>query len=297
MALTPNSLARRKSGVQIPSPPPPTSQVRASSASSGRRSLQVAAAVRPQAQVKFQPGRLLATRRPGDQAPGSHDDHAAWSSPAADRRAILARIQPLPVGHAVDLATAHRPRRRPRPSRPCAGPARPAPASSARLQPRADDAPSWTRRATTPTPGHPSRAAACPTATLHDVIPVGHSGRRNPRTPDAGSRDTGHLDTQTPAPDTGHRSLGQAPVGHRTLAPDTSRERGHGDDSTASIRTSFHPAERPHAGTPNRVPALALQPADRPLPGQAAPRRTALLRRFRVERRARRRASSVMACP
>jgi hypothetical protein len=32
------SLARRKPGVQIPSPPPPTSQVRASPASSGRRS-------------------------------------------------------------------------------------------------------------------------------------------------------------------------------------------------------------------------------------------------------------------
>ena len=34
----------------------------------------------------------------------------------------------------------HLPRRRPSPSRPSAGPARPAPASSARLQPRADDA-------------------------------------------------------------------------------------------------------------------------------------------------------------
>jgi hypothetical protein len=35
MALTPNSLARRKPGVQIPSPPPPTLQVRASPTSSG----------------------------------------------------------------------------------------------------------------------------------------------------------------------------------------------------------------------------------------------------------------------
>ena len=63
MALTPNSLARRKSGVQIPSPPPPKRQVRASSASSGRRSLHVAAAARPQAHVAVQPGRLSETRR------------------------------------------------------------------------------------------------------------------------------------------------------------------------------------------------------------------------------------------
>ena len=47
MALTPNSLARRKSGVQIPSPPPPTSQVRASPASSGRRSPHSGAALGP----------------------------------------------------------------------------------------------------------------------------------------------------------------------------------------------------------------------------------------------------------
>jgi hypothetical protein len=56
-------LARRKPGVQIPSPPPPTLQVRASSASSWRRSLQVAAALRPRAHVAVQPGRLAATRR------------------------------------------------------------------------------------------------------------------------------------------------------------------------------------------------------------------------------------------
>src|SRR4029450_11060541 len=47
MALSPNSLARRKPGVQIPSPPPPTLQVRASSASSGRRSPHSGAALGP----------------------------------------------------------------------------------------------------------------------------------------------------------------------------------------------------------------------------------------------------------
>jgi hypothetical protein len=69
MALTPTSLARRKPGVQIPSPPPQNQQVRASSASSGRRSLHVAAALRPREQVAVQLGRLSATRRLG---PGPH---------------------------------------------------------------------------------------------------------------------------------------------------------------------------------------------------------------------------------
>ena len=63
------SLARRKSGVQIPSPPPPNQQVRAPPASSGRRSLHVAAALRPREQVAVQLGRLSATRRLGPRPP------------------------------------------------------------------------------------------------------------------------------------------------------------------------------------------------------------------------------------
>ena len=63
------SLARRKSGVQIPSPPPPNQQVRAPPASSGRRSLQDAAALRPREQVAVQLGRLSATRRLGPRPP------------------------------------------------------------------------------------------------------------------------------------------------------------------------------------------------------------------------------------
>jgi hypothetical protein len=63
------SLVRRKPGVQIPSPPPQNQQVRASSASSGRRSLHVAAALRPRAQVPVQPGRLSATTRLGLDLP------------------------------------------------------------------------------------------------------------------------------------------------------------------------------------------------------------------------------------
>jgi hypothetical protein len=132
--------------------------------------------------------------------PRPHHDHTAWSPPAADRRAILARIPPLPVGHPVDRAhcPTTAPRRRPSRSRPRRWPSTTFPSLEGQ-------APTWgRRRAMVDTagdhadPGHPSRAAAGPTATPHDLIPVGHYGRRRP--------DTGHLDAQTPAPDTGHRT-------------------------------------------------------------------------------------------
>jgi hypothetical protein len=111
-------------------------------------------------------------------------------------------------------------------------------------------------------PGHPSRAAAGPTATPHDLIPVGHNGRRRP--------DTGHLDAQTPAPDTDHWT---GPTGtpdarpdtaHRT--PDAGQERGHGDDGRAGVRTSV--AATPSDRTLRRPTVFALshyQPAPRPL--------------------------------
>jgi hypothetical protein len=188
----------------------PTLQVRASPARCWRRSRHVPAAVRPQ--LKSQSSPEGSQKREG-LGPRPHHDHAAWSPPAADRRAILARIPLLRLATRSTWPTAHhRPRRRPSRSRPAAGPAQPVPASRARLQPRADDAPSWTRRATTPTPAIPAVRAAGPTATPYDLIPVGHNGRRRP--------DTGHLD----APDarTGHRSPGQAPrdTGHSHRTPD-----------------------------------------------------------------------------
>jgi hypothetical protein len=192
---------------------------------------------------------------------------AASCLPTGDARAHPAYLG-RPPGRPGPTAN-HLPRQRPSPSRPFVGPARPAPASRVRLQPRADDAPSWTRRATTPTPGHPSHAAAG----LHharDLIPVGYSGRRNARTPDAGRwrPDSGHLDAQTPAPDTGHWT---GPVEHRTLAPDT----GHRmlDTNADTVTTAqlasgppWPPRERPQAETPNRACALA-----RPAGCSAAP--------------------------
>jgi hypothetical protein len=72
MALTPNSLARRKPGVQIPSPPPSTLQVRASSVECRRRSLHVAAALRPPAQLKVQ---LESSQRSDDSTQAPNDDH------------------------------------------------------------------------------------------------------------------------------------------------------------------------------------------------------------------------------
>jgi hypothetical protein len=168
------------------------------------------------------------------------------------------RIQPLPVDHAVEAATVqHRPRQRPRskptlrwPSTACASLGR-------QVYLGGDDVPSWTRRATTPptipAPRLPAPLPRCTTSFRPDTADAGthrhrtHTGRRRP--------DTGHLDAQTPAPDTGHRSVGQPPVGHRTLAPDTDADRA----------TTAQPASGPPGASwtsdrtldPSRVPALA----------------------------------------
>jgi hypothetical protein len=171
------------------------------------------------------------------------------------RRAILACTQPLPV----DLPTANDlPRRRP--------------SSTLRWPSTAfasfeGQAPTSGRRPTVvdiagdhADPGHPSRAAAGLIATPRDLIPVGHSG--HPERTDVGGRT---LDTWTLRRPHRTPATWQAPVGHRTLAPDTGHrtpdaghQRGHGDDSTAGIRTTLAARERPHAKTPNRVCALAL---------------------------------------
>jgi hypothetical protein len=219
-----------------------------------------------------------ALRSQPTQAQASHNDHAAWPPPAASRWAILARIQPRSrsATRSAWPTANHLPRRRP--SRPSAGPARPAPASSARLQPRADDAPSWTCRATTPTrPSQPRGGRPHPphpgTSFPSDTADAGTHGRRRP--------DTGHLDASDAR--TGHRSHGQAPhgtpdarTGHWT--PDAGHERGHGDDSPAGIRTSL--AATPSDRTLRRATCLCSCTTSRLLghaAGQAAPRRTALV--------------------
>jgi hypothetical protein len=122
---------------------------------------------------------------------------------------------------------------------PAAGPARPFPASRARLQPGADDAPSWTRRATTPTRAIPAVRLPAPPPRPMTSFPSD--------TTDAGGRT---LDTWTL----------RRP--HRT--PGTGQERGHGDDSTAGVRTSL--AATPSDRTLRRPTVFALshyQPAPR----------------------------------
>ena len=187
MALTPNSLARRKPGVQIPSPPPPTSQVRASLASSGRRSLHAAAAPRPHAQVAVQPRRLAATRRLG---PGPHTMTTQrsrrlaahpGSPPTGDPPTPT---QPILVAHAVDLATAQPPPTTTAKSKPIPPLTQQTCASLDRQVPtRAADELAVDRAGDHADAGHPSHAAACPPPPLHH-LPAGHSGRGNPRTPD-----------------------------------------------------------------------------------------------------------------
>jgi len=89
-------------------------------------------------------------------------------------------------------------------------------------------------------PGHPSRAAACPTAALHDLTSAGHSGRGNARTPDTGQRTPGRSDARTghwtPVAWTGTR-------GHWSLAPDTGRR-------TLAEDTDRVTKARPAAGPP-----------------------------------------------
>jgi hypothetical protein len=161
--------------------------------------------------------------------------------------------QPLPVG----LAHCQPPRTTTTsPSRPSAG------AQPGLRQLRAPGPNLGRRRAVMDMagdPGHPSRAAAGPTATPRDIMPsdtadAATHGRRRP--------DTGLLDAQTPqrTPVTWTRT-----GGHRTLAldtghwtPDAEHERGHGDDSTAGIRTSLAATPSDRMLRPNRVSALAL---------------------------------------
>jgi hypothetical protein len=234
MALSPNSLARRKPGVQIPSPPPPNLQVRASPASSRRRSLQAAAAPRPHAQVAVQPRRLAATRRLG---PRPHTMTTQGS------RCLAAHPGSPPTGDPpAHPANPGRPRARPShdpttahdgqvQADPSTGPARPAPASTARLRPGPTTNWPWTPQATTPTPAIPAMRLPA-----HRHL----STTSRPDTVDAETH--GH---RTPTLDTGHRTSGRPDThtGHRTAAAWTgTRAAGHPHQTVDSGRWPRTPA-------------------------------------------------------
>jgi hypothetical protein len=177
-----------------------------------------------------------------------------------DRRSS-ARFRPIRVGHAVDPATAnHLPvsTAKSRPTPPLT-PARPAPASSARLRLGQTTSRSWTRQATTPTPAIP--AVRLP---AHRRAPRPHFGQRtrNARTPDAGHWTPRRSDVRT-----GHWTLvaWTGTRGHWTLAPDTGRRTLAEDaDRVATARPTpglswGHHVERPRAG--RRPMLLGTAPA------------------------------------
>ena len=214
----------------------------------------VAAAPRPQAHVTVQPGRLSETRRLGPRPHTLTTERGRHRLPTDGRSS---RIQPLPVDHAVEAATAQPPPTTTTPSsRPAAGPARPRPASSATVH--------LGQTCRCGHAGRPCRPPAIPAARLPaplprtTTIPVGHSRRWKARTPDGhtGRRrpDTGHLDAQTPAPDTGQLASHPWDTGrsHRTPMRTGRRQHSRRPDLLGLL------AERPHTGTPSRVPALAL---------------------------------------
>jgi hypothetical protein len=207
------------------------------------------------------------------------------------------RIQPLTVGHAVEAATAQPPPITTTKSKPTL---RWPSTACASLKRQAPNLGQTTRRR-----GHggrPRRPAIQPYGCLpHYHAPRPHFGR----TADAGRH--GH---RTPTPDAGGRTLDTWTLRHPHRTPNTDcldrhrgtldtrsgHRRGQGDDSTAGARTP---------GPPRRATACwDVQPCScsrttRQLlgrsVGQAAPRRTAVLRRLRVERKGNGEAPSVMA--
>jgi hypothetical protein len=214
------------------------------------------------------------------------------------QRTILACTPPILVGYAVEPATAPPP-----PTTTARSTPTPRLAQHHLRQPRARGSDSGRPRAGHGRSGRPRRPRPSQPCGCrpHRHAPGPHSrqthGRRRP--------DTGHLDAQTPAPDTDHwtgptgtpdtRTGHRTPdTGHRT--PDAGQERGHGDDGRAGVRTSV--AATPSDRTLRRPTVFALPTTSRLLgrsAGQAAPRRTAVLGRLRVERRAAGSGSSVMA--
>src|SRR5215211_3848676 len=197
---------------------------------------------------------MVQVSRAAQPAAGGEPRCAPGSLPTNDPRARVCT-----VGHAIALATAQPPPTTTAKSKPTPLLPSTARASFERQAPtRADHEPVVDAAGDHADPGHPSRAAACPTAALHDLTPAGHSGRGNARTPD-----------------TGHRSPGQARVdrhawtlvartGHWT--PDAGRGHRQGDEGTAGSRTSWATTPSDRAlGRPNRVPVDGACGAPQPM--------------------------------
>jgi hypothetical protein len=224
-------LARRKPGVQIPSPPPLKPQVRASPAECWRRSLQLAAALRPHARVAVQVGRLAATRRLGPGPPTMTTERGRRLQP--ERRVRGEARQSGPEAHA--------------------GAGR----CSSRSRIRQDG---QTRGALLAV-----WLPAAPTRSTESSVQRQRTRTRNARTPmrtpDVQTRtlDSGRVDIA----DTGrsHRTRGHRTRGHRTVTPDTGHVDAteYADRATKArqrIRTDIldNQTTRPPAGTPNRGP-------------------------------------------
>ena len=171
-------------------------------------------------------------------------------TPCLYRQAILGRIRPVLVSHAVDLATATTSHDDGR-AKPTSPLAQHAYASlSGRLQlgrRRAGRGHGGRPRR----PGGPSRAAACPpprslTSLRPDTADAGTHGQRTPtgdRTPNTGDRpaDTWTLRRPHRTLDTGRvdRQAWTLVAGTGHWTPDAGRGRGQGDDGTAGIQTSW----------------------------------------------------------
>jgi hypothetical protein len=169
-----------------------------------------------------------------------------------------------------------------------------------------------------PAPGPSDRVAARRTDELHEVtVPTQRTRTQNARTP---TRDTGrphrtldnrpwtsHSGHWTVTPDTGHRTRGR----HRVRGQSTKARHASGQTfwTTTTTRWDAEPwtcgrhlrhsatmtARRPDVPASARLPTRTTGRLLGRSVGQAAPWRTALLRRFRVESRERRCPSSAMA--
>jgi hypothetical protein len=225
MALTPNSLARRKPGVQIPSPPPPTLQVRASPASSGRRSRHVPAALRPRAQVAVQLRRLprYQATRPGPPTMTTERSRRLRSELCARSDARHAGLEATWLRQMVEPSAATA-------GRPALGPFLAVWLSALRRTPRSHGM--QTRR----------------TRTRNARTPTRDTGRPHP---DIGQRTRGHRMRRHRALDTG-RADAWTRTGHRTLDGRTLATRMR----TGRPRprwASRHPGHHDAARTANRV--------------------------------------------